>query len=392
MNSTIENETLVISLEGRIDTTNAPQIESEINNLLSAHAGLTPIFDAKNLSYISSAGLRVLMKVAKTTGKKIIVRDVSSEVYEIFETTGFTTILDVQKALRTLSTEGATLIGEGANGQVYRIGDDQILKVYRPNIPLAEVQAEREAAKKAFLLGVPCAIAFDTVRCGEGYGNVFELIDADSLAGRIKKNPELLPSYAERSAKLLKQIHSIEVPANTLQRADTYLYKNIDSLVDVFTAEEIAKIRSAFDSLPKQSFFVHNDYHAKNIMEAGGELILIDLGDSGYGNPLIDLIHCEMIYNGLMKGKPDDEFNPYIGLTAGQMREFWKIFLPTYLETNDEAKIEPFQKKLSLYGNLMHILTALNHPKMPPEFKERYIQKMRENILPELEGENLCWE
>ena len=199
MNSTIENETLVISLEGRIDTTNAPQIESEINNLLSAHAGLTPIFDAKNLSYISSAGLRVLMKVAKTTGKKIIVRDVSSEVYEIFETTGFTTILDVQKALRTLSTEGATLIGEGANGQVYRIGDDQILKVYRPNIPLAEVQAEREAAKKAFLLGVPCAIAFDTVRCGEGYGNVFELIDADSLAGRIKKNPELLPSYAVQS-------------------------------------------------------------------------------------------------------------------------------------------------------------------------------------------------
>lgn len=392
MNTTIEKETLVISLEDRIDTTNAPQIEAEINEAISTNAGLTPAFDAKNLAYISSAGLRVLMKVCKTAGKKIAVRNVSSEVYDIFETTGFTTILDVQKKLRSLSIEGAELIGEGANGKVYRIGDDQILKVYRPNIPLDEVKAEREASKKAFLLGVPCAIAFDTVQCGEGYGNVFELIDADSLSGRIKKNPDSLASYAERTAKLLKKIHSIEVPADTLQRADAYLYKNIDALAADFTAEEIAKIRSAFDSLPKQSFFVHNDYHAKNIMEAGGELILIDLGDSGYGNPLIDLIHCEMIYNGLMKGKPDDEFNPYIGLTAGQMREFWKIFLPTYLGTKDSAQIEPLQKKLSLYGSVMHILTAINHPRMPPEFRGKYIQKMREEILPALVGENLCWE
>ena len=82
MNSRIENERLVIELVGRIDTSNASQVESEIESIISANKGLTPAFDAEKLEYISSIGLRILLKVAKTCGQKLQLLNASKDVYE----------------------------------------------------------------------------------------------------------------------------------------------------------------------------------------------------------------------------------------------------------------------------------------------------------------------
>ena len=98
-------------LKGKIDTTNAAEFEKEIMAAKPAE------LDASELEYISSAGLRVLLKLAKALGD-VTVNNVSSEVYEIFNVTGFTEILNVKKALREVSVEGCQLIGKGGNGSV----------------------------------------------------------------------------------------------------------------------------------------------------------------------------------------------------------------------------------------------------------------------------------
>ena len=80
-----------------------------------------------SLTYISSAGLRFLMKFCKSTGKKLSVINVSKEIFEIFDTTGFTNILDVQKKLREISVEGCELFGPGGHGSsacTYTYGQD----------------------------------------------------------------------------------------------------------------------------------------------------------------------------------------------------------------------------------------------------------------------------
>ena len=100
MKTTKENDKLIITLNARIDTENAAETDKELSDMLKENPGFTPILDASELNYISSAGLRVLMKLRKTTGKALTVRNVSPEVYEIFDTTGFTGILDVKKAPR----------------------------------------------------------------------------------------------------------------------------------------------------------------------------------------------------------------------------------------------------------------------------------------------------
>ena len=90
------NETaLEIALTGRLDTTTAPALEAELNNSLAGVTELT--FDFAKLEYISSAGLRVLLGAQKIMNKqgKMTVRNVSSDIKEVFDITGFTDILTI---------------------------------------------------------------------------------------------------------------------------------------------------------------------------------------------------------------------------------------------------------------------------------------------------------
>ncbi len=84
-----------IALEGRLDTTTAPQLEAELKNSLN---GVTELcFDFSKLEYISSAGLRVLLsaqKVMNNQGTMKII-NVIPEIMEVFEITGFTDILTI---------------------------------------------------------------------------------------------------------------------------------------------------------------------------------------------------------------------------------------------------------------------------------------------------------
>ncbi len=93
----LENGKLIIFPEGRIDTTNAMEIEKEMFGLAYEHEN-TPIeVDAEKLEYISSSGLRVFMKLLRMKKDKIIIRNVSSDVYKIFEVTGFTELFHIRK-------------------------------------------------------------------------------------------------------------------------------------------------------------------------------------------------------------------------------------------------------------------------------------------------------
>ena len=90
-------DALTLSLEGRLDTTTAPQLETELNASMSGVKAL--VFDMSKLAYISSAGLRVLLKAQKTMNKQgsMTIRNAGAEILEIFEVTGFDEILNIEK-------------------------------------------------------------------------------------------------------------------------------------------------------------------------------------------------------------------------------------------------------------------------------------------------------
>jgi anti-sigma B factor antagonist len=98
LNVTIEKKgsDLLVALEGRLDTVTAPQFESELKEILSGITKLT--IDAEKLEYVSSAGLRVMLSAHKTMSKQgsMVVKNLSEEVKEVFDITGFSDILTIE--------------------------------------------------------------------------------------------------------------------------------------------------------------------------------------------------------------------------------------------------------------------------------------------------------
>ena len=383
MQTKLIDDTLTIFLEGRVDSNNANETESQIMEALSQNPKASEVqIDAENLGYISSAGLRVLLKVRKKLNTSLPVLNVSNEIYDIFSVTGFTELLDVHKKMREVSVEGCEVVGEGANWKVYRLTKDEMIKVFKYNIPLEAVEAEREASHKAFMLGVPCAIAFDTVKCGDSYGTIYEMLNAGTLTERITADHSRLPELAKATGFLLKQLHEIEVPEGQMPKASRLLHNTIDNLTGDFTPDEIAKMHALYNAIPEGNRFIHNDYHTKNIMETNGELMLIDLGDAGMGNPAIDLIHCYFVFNmeSTEAHRISDDDVAFIGLTYRDLREFWKILIDTYCG-GDKGKVQSLHEKLKPYANLMHFTVALAHPMMPETFRKVYTGLLRNEVL-----------
>ena len=91
-----EADTLTVAIEGRLDTTTAPQLESELNSSIDGVKEL--VLDLVDLAYVSSAGLRVLLSAQKTMNKQgsMVIKNANEEVMEIFEVTGFSDILTIE--------------------------------------------------------------------------------------------------------------------------------------------------------------------------------------------------------------------------------------------------------------------------------------------------------
>ncbi len=372
----------MIKLIGRIDSGNAAQFEKKIMDAFADTSVDEITLDASELEYISSAGLRVLMKLRKMANKAVPVVNVSSDLYDVFEVTGFTDLLDVKKRLREVSVEGCAQLGSGANGTVYRLTSDEMIKVFRPGITLNEIEAEREASRKTFLLGVPCAIAFDTVKVGDSYGTIYEMLNAATVQERIREKPDRLPELAAATSKLLKELHQTEVPDGQMPPADRLLHSTLDKISEDFTSDELEKMHTLYNSIPAMNRFVHNDYHVKNVMETGdGDLMLIDLGDAGSGNPLIDLIHCCFVYQMMGSGvieHTDDEMS-FIDLTYGELKVFWKVFLETYCGNAEKA--EALNEKLLPFATMQYLTASMSHPRLPKEYHPVYADKVRKQVL-----------
>ena len=149
----VDKDILYIALEGRIDATNAAEAEEKIFGIKNENSDKHTVIDADKLEYISSAGLRVILRLRKEEPKLAII-NVSSDVYEVFDMTGFTDMVTVEKAYQRMSVEGCEFIAKGANGAVYRYDDETILKTYFAKDALPEIKQERENARKAFVLGI----------------------------------------------------------------------------------------------------------------------------------------------------------------------------------------------------------------------------------------------
>ena len=93
INKKLDGDKLLLSLEGRLDTVTAPDLEKELNTVLTIKF---MDIDMEKLEYISSAGLRIILKIQKLLNEGLRLINVKPSVKEVFDITGFSDFLNIQ--------------------------------------------------------------------------------------------------------------------------------------------------------------------------------------------------------------------------------------------------------------------------------------------------------
>ena len=287
MNSKFENNELTIFVQGTVDTSNAEQFGEEVATIRAKHPDCPLIFDCDELTYISSAGLRQILKVKKAN-KDFKIINANSQIYEIFEMTGFTEMIDIHKAYRKIDVSGCEKIGEGSNGIVYRLNADTIIKVYKNNDALEDIKRERELARTALVMGINTAIPYDVVKVDDKYGSVFEMLDNKSITKWIKADPDNIEKYINLFVDMLKEIHNTIVKPGVLPSEKEVVLKWVTFLKDYIDEEHYNKLRSLVEEVPESDHMLHGDYHTGNVHWDMKESILIDMDTICVGNPIFE--------------------------------------------------------------------------------------------------------
>ena len=356
----LDKDILYIAIEGRIDASNAAEAEEKIFAIKNDNKDKHTVIDADKLEYISSAGLRVILKIRKEEPKLAII-NVASDVYEVFDMTGFTDMVTVEKAYQKMSVEGCEFIAKGANGAVYRYDDETILKTYFANDALPEIKQERENARKAFVLGINTAIPYGIVRVGDGYGTVTELLNAVSVTKLIRNNPDDMSEAAKYYIDMLKSIHATEVEDGDVPDMKETALSWAEFVSAHIPEDQGKKLRALIEAVPKQNTLMHGDYHTNNVMVQNGEPLLIDMDTLCMGHPVFELGSMFNAFIGYSELDHQVTMNFY-GYPHESAEKFWDMALKMYLGTDDENVCQKVAEKAMIIGYTRMLRRAIRRP------------------------------
>ncbi len=379
MKTAAEGQYTVAYLEGKLNANNADEFRQELEDIQSKAQGRI-IVDLENLNYISSAGLRVLLTLQQNMEEKLTVRNVSLDIYEIFEDTGFSQIMDVQKRMRRLSVDGCKIIGQGAYGTVYRIDDETIVKVYDSPENLPVIKLEQERARQALVSGLPTAISFDIVRVGDTYGSVFELVDAQNLNDILLDNWDRAKELISEYAALLKKVHGVESASGDLPKAKDIFLDYADKLKGIISEDIITKVTDLIVKMKDDNHIVHGDIHMKNVLVENGKMILIDMETLSTGNAVFDLQGLYIAYRCYDEDEPDN-CERFLGLSDERCDFIWKNILSCYFDGCSEEEIREYEKRIQVLAYFFFIykvaVTKMSRPDLIDIRVEHSAEKLR---------------
>ena len=380
----IEENVLYLELNGHIDSSNAEQLDAQIKAIRGAHPELKVVLDAEKLEFLSSAGLRVILRLRKEVADLKII-NVNSEVYEIFDMTGFTDMMTVEKAFRRLSVEGCELIAKGANGTVYRYDAETIVKIYHNGAPLEEVRLEKDLCRKVFIKGINTAIPYDVVKVGEYYGSVAEMLSAKPLSKLLQAEPEKLEEYVAVYTDLLKKIHATPIKPDEMPSIKETGVKWVEFLKPYLPEEQWKKLLDMMKAMPEPGFMIHGDYHVNNVMIQDDDPLLIDMDTVAYGHPVFDFAAIYLAFVGYCECNHAGTMDFY-GLPYEITTKIWETMMKQYFE--DEAVRMDAARKAQVigYARMMRRTIRRNGLNTPDGQELIALCKKRlEELLPQVE-------
>lgn len=336
--SFIEKDKIIVFLPERVNEQNATGVKNDLLSIISSHDNLIPVINCKNLTYISSSGLRGLLIVQQEYNKdKITLSNVGKDVYEILEMTGFVNIFHVSRDVKSLDISGCDKIAVGINGSFYDMKNGIMVKVFSEDVTLEEAEREIEMAKKALINGIPTPISFTVVKCGESYGVLYEEIEPVTILQKIKQDPHNEMKYIFKVADFVRELHEKEVNPGDMPSIKNRYMDWIDMAGKTLGASRVIGMKDLVNRIDDKHTFLHGDLSLDHVFIVGDELMVMDMASCGYGHPIFDL---QALYASLVAIELD---NPgycknTFGLDTNRCRNLWRLFINRYLAGEDKVK------------------------------------------------------
>lgn len=335
MKHNLENKKLTIYLEGEFNSYNSEEIGNSIDEIVSQSVFDELVIDLEKLSYVSSAGLRVFLKLKQRFNNLSII-NASLEVYDVFQMTGFNNMMTIKKALRSVDVTKAEVIGEGYFSTVYRLDKDTIVKVFNRTSDEGQIERELRLAKEAFVLGVPTAISFDIVKAGDKLGVMFEMLDCESLKSILINDKAHYEENLKKYAELLKKINSTECDNKEIPSIKKRYLEKVDFIKPHLEEKYFKKARALIESIPERKTFVHGDCHFKNIMVQKGEFLLIDMDTLSVGHPIFELAAIYAPYCAFNEDDPGNSLK-FFGINDADATKLYNDLLNLYFGKDDKV-------------------------------------------------------
>ena len=365
---------LHLTLPERINKTNAAEFEKELFAIDELKDAKEFIFDANNLEFISSLGLRVIFKLLKKfEDTPLTIINTSSEVHEIFDATGITSFVKVYKKLRHVDLNPLTLLGTGMYGSVYRINEEQILKVFHKVQSELEMRKIIQVIRIAFTHDIPTLMPFEVVKTDKGFGIVLELLNATILSTLMHDNPKDFDKHVVEMVELAKSLATAQIEEGTLKNHNDLMTDFVDDAAEFLTPEEITAIKYYIDIVPRRNSGVHCDFHARNIMLMDGKPILIDMDDFCCVHPVWDIGGTHRIYQMFPHFSDDithklfelqgitlaDLYFKMIGFTVDEADRCWQKYFDEYFKDYSAQEKFYLAETAKVYGNFATCFFAL---------------------------------
>jgi len=353
---------LTVSAAGRIDSSTAPEFQAAVLAALDENPTYDSLLiDLAKVEYISSAGLRVFLSLNKRfvdEEKKLTLANASSALMEVFQMTGFSELVDIRPPFKEFDVTGLPVIGSGMCGDVYKVNDETILKLYKSTMDLGMILKEKDNAKRAFVLGVPTPISYDLVKVGDRVGILFEMLHAKDLVSLMKNDLDHITDYAITFAKLAKQIHTIDGKNSRLPRK-TDDYWDFFKRTTWLTPSEHDEVETMLRGLPEATTIVHGDFHPGNTMLSDNELMFIDMGDVSIGSPYNDLCQVYCFYK---MDEPAELIAHITKIDTPHRHLFYQAFMDEYFNHPSPEQLATIEDSIKDFVAVREMIYAINFP------------------------------
>ncbi|MEN9678714.1 MAG: hypothetical protein RIS76_4610 [Verrucomicrobiota bacterium] len=373
-----DGNALILSLSGALDITTAETLEQALK--LEGIEHLT--VDLEMCHFISSVGLRVLMRAHKQLAAghhPMVLANVSREVYSILDLTGLARMIPIKQKIREIPLKGLPLISAGVCGECYRLDRERIIKLYNEGVGPETAEREKAYSKAAFIMGIPTAISYELVACGNRTGIVYEMLEAELFSAIIRNDLDNMDHHGQTLATIAKSIHATPGDPAVFPNMKERFRGYIPQMNFFLSSKEIAFLLDKLEAIPDADSCIHFDIHSSNIMIRNGEALVIDMGDLSIGSHLFDVALLFTIY-----GVPElgiSELATKIPNEHGVL--LWNAFVKNYFAGQPPEAYQVFHRDRYFYASLRLIYTITFLPKL----RDECVRWIKDVLLPKMLAE-----